>query len=242
MKTICCSTCGETLSLDKFEFRKKNGYYRKQCKECHKVKSRARHKERAEAEITDRKCETCGKLLNVFQEIFCSVSCINKGRESSEETKKKLSEALKGNTYRIGRKCSEKTKRKLSKATKGRKKSLEWRRKMRIIHINKIQANYGIVFPNYNKRACEYFKKFDEDHNTLGQYALYGGGEYHIKYLGYWLDYINHDLKLIIEWDEKRHYNSNGDLKERDVIKQKEVEGYFLDYTFTRIKETELID
>ncbi len=181
-------------------------------------------------------CSDCGKFLNKFQKEFCSRSCTNKGRKHSDETKKKISIIHKGNKYCLGIKHTEETKRKVSIATKGKKKSSEWKRKMRIMHINKIQANYGIIFPNYNKKACEYFKKFDEEHNTLGQYALYGGGEYHIKYLGYWVDYINHDLKLIMEYDESRHYK-DGQLKDRDILRQNEIENYLPDYKFVRIKQ-----
>jgi very-short-patch-repair endonuclease len=55
--------------------------------------------------------------------------------------------------------------------------------------------------------------------------------------LGYWLDYINFDLKVIIEWDEKRHYDASGNLKERDIRRQEEIQEYFPDFLFLRIRE-----
>ena len=67
-------------------------------------------------------------------------------------------------------------------------------------------------------------------------YACNGnGGEYHIKELGYFPDYINFDLKVIMEWDEKRHFDENGNLKKEDLVRQKEITNHFPDFEFIRI-------
>lgn len=83
--------------------------------------------------------------------------------------------------------------------------------------------------------------EFNRKNRTNGQHAR-NGGEYYIKELGYWLDYINHDLKLIIEYDEKKHFDVNGNLLEKDVIRQKEIEDYFNEYKFLRIKDENISD
>lgn len=124
----------------------------------------------------------------------------------------------------------------MSKMLRGKKLSVEHCKKLRIAAIRHIEKNYGIRFPSYNKRACEYFKKFDEAHNTKGKYAVYGGGEYKIEEFGYFVDYINFDLKLIIEYDESWHY-INGKLREKDVKRQKEIQQVFHDFEFRRIKD-----
>ena len=50
---------------------------------------------------------------------------VNKGKKHSEETKRKISKALKGkNNPMYGKSVSDKTKRKISKTLKARKKSL----------------------------------------------------------------------------------------------------------------------
>ncbi len=97
-------------------------------------------------------------------------------------------------------------------------------------------AEGGQAHPTYNFNACEFFKQFDKDFNVRGLYAT-NGGEYYIKELGYWPDYINFDLKLIIEWDEENHYNADGNLKAKDVQRQKEIQKYFSDFRFIRIRE-----
>ena len=176
----------------------------------------------------------------------------NRGISINDETQKALINSHLGkpswNKGNIGM-CTKETILKMRNShlgyipgNKGIKYSIESKRKMRIsriIQINKSIASGGQIHPTYNKLACEYFKQFDEINNIQGQYAT-SGGEYYIKELGYWLDYFCLDKKLIIEWDEEAHY-INGKLKERDIIRQKEIENHFPDYTFIRIREAEYI-
>jgi len=119
----------------------------------------------------------------------------------------------------------------------GKKHTDDTKRRMRLSVIKYMELNYGIIpQPFYNLKACEYFKKFDEENNTQGRYAVYGNGEYFIKELGYYPDYINFEKKLIIEWDEKDHYVA-GKLSERDVIRQKEIQELYPDFEFRRIRD-----
>ena len=120
---------------------------------------------------------------------------------------------------------------------KGRPLSEAHKKKISISHEARIAANYGIAYPNYNPRACEYFKKFDEENETQGRYAMYGGGEFKIEELGYYPDYINFELKLIMEWDEKAHFTSKGRLKQEDINRQMEIMEQFPDFEFRRVFE-----
>ncbi len=187
--------------------------------------------------------------------IYCSKSCCiectaksrNIGKIRSEETKEKIRQA------NLGKKQSKETiekrviklkgqKRsirsiewceKISKSNKGKKHSKETKRKMRLTAIKRIEENNGKVFPHFNKNSIFYFKNFDKENNTKG---LYGKNEYQIKKLGYWLDYINFNLKLIIEWDEENHFKNNK-LKLKDIQRQKEIENYYPTFKFIRIRE-----
>lgn len=118
------------------------------------------------------------------------------------------------------------------------KHSEETKRICRIKALQRLQER-GNIQPTYNPAGCNYFQAFDSIFNTQGQYAT-NGGEYHIKGLGYFLDYINHHLELIIEYDESGHYNYQGNLKEKDVTRQKEIQGHFPNYEFIRVNEEEL--
>ena len=186
-----------------------------------------------------------GKQHSIKTKQKMSESSFIKGRGHTEESKQKMSEALKGRipwNKGISRTIEEKEKMSIGQIK--RFENPEARQKIaqihRIIYLNKRKKSLqkgAQLSPFYNERACKYFKQFDEINNTEGQYATNGG---ELCVLGYWLDYINHSKKIIIEWDEEAHY-VNGKLKEKDIIKQKEIEKHFPDYIFIRIREAEYI-
>jgi hypothetical protein len=120
----------------------------------------------------------------------------------------------------------------------GKERAQEIRRKMRLSTIKRIKEHNEIMFPNYSLIAIGYFQQFDIRYNTKG---LYGENEYFIRELGYWPDYINFDLKLIIEWDEEYHY-INDKTKEKDTRRQREIQNYFPDFKFIRIREKEFLN
>lgn len=154
------------------------------------------------------------------------------GKTHSNETKNNI------RNKKLGKKMSEECKQNMKISAKTRihhKHSEETKRKQRIKAIERILLNNG-YFPNYNKEACEIFKKFDEINKTQGFYAKHGNGEFHIPFLGRWLDYMNFDLKLIIEVDEKYHEKQ----KEKDNIRQKMIEELYPEFKFLRFKEEEM--
>ncbi len=61
-------------------------------------------------------------------------------------------------------------------------------------------------------------------------------GDVHKKELGYWVDGYDEKNNIVYEFDEKRHFDKNGELLERDKIRQKEIED-LLGCKFIRIKE-----
>ena len=113
---------------------------------------------------------------------------------------------------------------------------------MRIGTIKSIEEKNGFCYPNFNINACEFFKQFDEENNTKGRYAVYGGGEFFIKELGYFPDYINFEEKIIMEWDEEYHFDENGYLEEKDVQRQKEIQAFYPDFEFRRIREKFILE
>lgn len=169
------------------------------------------------------------------QEIKQKISNTKKGKKLSEEHKQNISKACKG------KKRSENAIINISIAAKNKPKSKEHKLKMRQKAVERVLLNNG-KFPSYNKKAIEFFKNFDKKNNTNGQYAT-NPCEFYIKELGYWLDYINFDLKLIQEWDESHHFEkSTGLLKQKDVIRQQEIQEKFPDFKFVRIKYDKLVE
>lgn len=105
----------------------------------------------------------------------------------------------------------------------------EVRKKLRLKAIDRINSNLKyfdkVITPNFNIKGCEYFNQLMIDNNTFIQHAL-NGGEYHIKELGYWVDGYDMENNIVYEWDEKYHYDVYGNLLERDLNRQKEIEDY----------------
>lgn len=95
-----------------------------------------------------------------------------------------------------------------------------------------------VVVPSFNFTACEFFAQFNKQFGINGQYAT-NGGEFHIKELGYFVDYFNPDVGIIMEWDEEYHYKK-GKLSQKDVERQREIENYFPDFEFLRVRESKI--
>jgi hypothetical protein len=130
---------------------------------------------------------------------------------------------------------------KKSKVAKICLSSPEVKKKLRKAAIERCNKNNGGVCVSYNSKACEFFKSFDEEHNTKGRYAVYGNGEFLIPDLYYYPDYINFDLKLIMEWDEENHYDVDGNLIQKDIQRQKEIQEHYPEFEFIRIREKDFV-
>lgn len=155
-----------------------------------------------------------------FEEIF--------GEEKAKELKKKNSEIQKEKSTKLGKTYNE---------YYGYTKSTLIKRKQRISAIKRLInniSNGGQIQPRYNPTGCDYFDKIMEQTNTFIQHAQ-NGGEYNIKELGYWVDGYDIENNIVYEFDEKRHFNSDGSLKDKDIQRQKEITD-FLNCEFIRIK------
>ena len=108
----------------------------------------------------------------------------------------------------------------------------------RIATLKRIEENFGRPFPCYSRVACSVFKELDEKYKLeeYSQYATHNGGEYRINELGYFLDYINHKTKMIIEWDDTSHFRE-GKRTHHDMRRWREVREYFPDYLYISVEE-----
>jgi hypothetical protein len=179
-------------------------------------------------------------------------------KNPSAETRQKMSKSLKGKTpWNKGKKMEEvfdaekikeiKQKNALAHTGKnnylfGMKRSTESKLKMRLSAIKRINnniSNGGQIQPRYNPVACNYFNRLMEQNGVHIQHAE-NGGEFFIKELGYWVDGYDAENNVVYEFDESHHYSSNGTLKEKDAIRQQEIEN-ILKCKIIRIKESNLI-
>jgi hypothetical protein len=210
------------------------------------------------AEKRDTNCFSCnnkgkknpmyGKVRETSEEIKSKIKKSLVGIKRSNETKNKLSILQQGqknsmygkNIYdmwikKYGKKEADKRKEqkaiKCSVANKGIKRTEETKKKLRLSMIKNIEKRYGQSSPNYNPIACKIIDEYNKKHN-YNFYHAENGGEVCID--GYWPDGIDEKRKTIIEIDERRHFNSDGTYKEKDIQRQNYLES--LGYKFIRVR------
>lgn len=153
------------------------------------------------------------------------------GEEKAKEICEKISKSKKG------RSLSEKHKYKISLGGKGRKHSNEFKERQRQYAIERIENNKGYS-ANYNPDAIPIFQEFKKMHNLTNCYFARNPHEWHVKGTTYSLDFIDFDLKLIIEVDEKHHEKPI--QKAKDEIRENKIKELFPDFIFLRFKEKEM--
>jgi hypothetical protein len=139
----------------------------------------------------------------------------------SDEHKNKISKSiLNSEKHKIAMRCEIRSK-KISNYQKNKIVSEETKKIQRLNTINRITSLFGGEFhPSFNKKACKYFDLLMLETNTHIQHAL-NGGEYYIEELGYWVDGYDKENNIVYEFDEKYHFNKDGNLKLKDIQRQK---------------------
>jgi len=191
------------------------------------------------------------KIKEIKNKISLSVSGVKNpfyGKKHSDENRKKISEGIKNSEIAQSFRKNIDYRIKMSDTLKGRIFSDEHVRKLRLAGIERIKKqieelkglniDYYRIIPAYNPIACELFDKLMMENNTNIQHAK-NGGEYHIKELGYFVDGYDKENNIVYEFDEKRHFNMLGELKDKDKKRQIEIEN-FLGCKFIRIKYDEI--
>lgn len=111
----------------------------------------------------------------------------------------------------------------------------EVKAKIRMFANERRKDLYGQNAPFYNPKACRLFEKLNKRYNWKLQHAE-NGGEHYINGLGYWVDAIDFENKIIIEYDEKHHFK-NGKLRDKDIQRQIEIQEKYPEYKFIRVKD-----
>ena len=134
------------------------------------------------------------------------------GKKKSPEHQKRINESLRGNKFALGHKykCSEETKKKISKALKGRIKSQETRKRLSESHKGIKSYNWkgGITSKNKEIRNGIEFRLWREavfarDNWTCQKYGIRGQKDVH-------LDLHPHHIKNFAEYPELRFTIDNG--------------------------------
>ena len=194
----------------------KNNNYGKMCPEHVKEILRQTHKNKIVSEETRRKRSiSLSGEKNPNYGLTGSLSP-HYGIPLTKDHKNKLSE------IKIGKPISQHQRERIGESRKGKKHSIETKRKMRLTAIKNIIEKNGSIAPRYNIEACKFFDKMENEKKWNGLYAT-KNGEFYIKDLGYFVDYYEPSLNLIVEYDESNHYNIDNTLKKRDKDRMLEI-------------------
>lgn len=173
------------------------------------------------------------------------------------EVRKKLSEKLRGeNNPMFGKHHSEKIRKQIGIKLRGiknpmynlgyliegknnpmfgKKHSIKSKIKQRIKALDRISKNNSIiVMPNIGMNE----QKILDDLEEIFKEKIIR--QYRILQLGLFVDGYIKSLNLCIEVDERKHFDIYGNLKQKDINRQKEIENN-LCCKFLRIKEEEYL-
>lgn len=141
-----------------------------------------------------------------------------------------------------GKTASIDTRLKISKTTKNKPKTKEHKTKIRLSSLRYLEKMLNLngqkIVPKFNINACKIFDEISEQTKTNIQHAL-NGGEYYIKELGFWVDGYDFENNIVYEYDERHHFDINGNLKIKDVERQKLITE-LLNCKFIRIKYNDI--
>lgn len=178
-----------------------------------------------------------------------SVACTGEkngfyGKHHTEETKQKLSEALKtSEAAKVVRNTKEYHQRLRegmlnSTALKISRNSEEYKAKKRLQWIKCVELGTKPKV-SFNPKACKVLDLIAEENHSHIQHAM-NGGEYCVKELGYYLDGYDIENNIAYEYDESYHF-SKGKLREKDLARQKAIEEV-LHCQFIRLKDEDYKD
>jgi predicted RNA-binding Zn-ribbon protein involved in translation (DUF1610 family) len=235
-----CPKCGMELI-----YKSRRGYwwsnkYNLICRGCTRKMKGLTYPSRKGCYLTDEHKNKIGNAIAIRHKIYGHPM---EGRHHTEESRLQIQVHSSGkNNGMYGKHHTYKSRKQISikrMGMDGPKISREGLRSLRIkriAEISKAKFDGGQVMPSYNHEACNFFNRLNEKLKWNGQYAT-NGHEYYIKELGYFVDYYEPTLNLIIEWDEDTHYDVDGNLKIKDEMREKEIKSY-LNCKFFRIKES----
>lgn len=235
MKTFnrTCPVCNNILNYSSYKNLWRANKKGAPCVECTKKLPK-----KPKLEQYSRECPSCSKIL-----YYSSVETLTK-------SKNKQCQSCIQRPLSTGRLHTEETKRKISKNHakywtgtggywKNKTRSEETRKKLRLIFANKLKKRLTGTL-RYNPEAVRLFEQLEKEFGFDGIYGTKNNsGEFYIKKLGYWVDYYEPKLNLVIEYDEK--YHERPAQKLRDIKRQEEIIN-LLKCKFIRIKESDTME
>ena len=168
-----------------------------------------------------KKCQQCGK--KVSKETGLKISRSKRGKPGHPHTKEHRKKIQgRGNAMYGVHRYGE------LNPFHGKCHTEEARRKMRVAackRVMKLQRNNAGRINNVGIKEGRYFDRLEKEHGWKGIYYKKSKKQFLIEYLGYFVDYYEPNLNIVVEYDEPRHYR-HGVLIEKDVKRMNEIKRY----------------
>jgi hypothetical protein len=116
----------------------------------------------------------------------------------------------------------------------GKPHTEETKRRMRLSTLDYLKHQNGQLLPRYNRESIQHIETYGKMHNLRFMHAE-NGGEFFITELGYFLDGYDPINNVAIEFDERHHFDSNGNLKAADKERELQIKK-LLNCKFIRLK------
>lgn len=116
----------------------------------------------------------------------------------------------------------------------GKQHTEETKRRIRLSTLEYLKQQSGQLVPRYNRESIVHIENYGKLHNLRFMHAE-NGGEYFVKELGYFLDGYDPINNVAIEFDEKHHFNSSGELKDVDKERENQIKK-LLNCKFVRLR------
>lgn len=173
----------------------------------------------------NRNCPNCGEKL-IYS---CYIACERANRKNTKcnkcaQFRGHLMEPFKRNCPICNKEIVHKNKSTANKAIKNNRTCLSCSisKKNRLRH-QRYREKWGFVtVPCFNRNACKYFDDLDKQNGWNLQHAL-NGGECNLSKIGYWLDAYDKEKNIVVEYDERKHFTKNGELKKKDIDRMAEI-------------------
>lgn len=215
-----CPKCGINLYYTNQRSYNESNKVQRPCQVC----SRYGHPADRKIGKLERKCPQCHNIIVYKSLIGCYNATRNNSTCSSCSVKTQWKNPLDRSKKINSLKKVKHTEKWHKKIANNRRKNgtyitpEEVKEKHRINKIERMMKDGVLIWPSYNKKACQIFDRIEKDLSWNGQYATKGKE----KRIGrYWVDYYEPNKNIVIEYDEKYHFDINGNLKLRDIERQK---------------------
>lgn len=203
-----CEECQNIVYVKPFEVSDVlNGLLRKFCSKSCSNKT-TKNKKRTG---TEKKCKNCNKLFytqkNQHKYQFCSHTCsseFKKGRPITKIQKRITIICIHCNNKFI--------------VQEYRKYSAKYCS----IECSHLHSKLPWMSPRYNPDSISKIEEFGKKNGFNFQHAL-NGGEIKIKNTKYFVDGYDKVNNVVIEYDEPHHFDKNGNLKVKDLIRQNKI-------------------